>query len=49
MFGRHPRLAVDAYVGLKSSRDPAISDKEHNATKLKKRLQYANKAASSEA
>ena len=25
MFGRHPRLAVDAYLGLKSSQDPAIS------------------------
>ena len=35
MFGRHPRLAVDAYVGLKSSQDPAISNKEHYATKLK--------------
>ena len=49
MFGRHPRLAVDAYLGLKSSQDPAISSKEHYATKLKKRLQYAYKVASSEA
>ena len=49
MFWRHPRLAVDTYLGLKSSQDPAISSKEHYATKLKKRLQYAYKVASSEA
>ena len=49
MFGRHPRLAVDAYLGLKSSQDSAICSKEHYATKLKKRLQYAYKVVSSEA
>lgn len=48
MFGRHPRLAVDAYLGL-SSEDPKISDKEHYATKLRKRLQFAYKTASREA
>ena len=48
MFGRHPRLAVDAYLGL-SSEDEPIASKEHYATKLKKRLQFAYKTASREA
>ena len=47
MFGRHPRLAVDAYLGL-TSEEPSISDREHYATKLKKRLQFAYKTASKE-
>ena len=49
MFGRHPRLAVDAFIGIKSSQDPPIKSREHYATKLKKRLHFAYKAASSEA
>ncbi|MCU7858926.1 MAG: DDE-type integrase/transposase/recombinase, partial [Candidatus Thiodiazotropha sp. (ex Lucinoma kastoroae)] len=49
MFGRHPRLAVDAYLGLNSSQDPTISSREHYVSKLKKRLHFAYKVASSEA
>ena len=41
MFGRHPRLAVDAYLGLNSPEEPEVRSKEHYATKLKKRLQFA--------
>ena len=47
MFVRHPRLAVDAYLGL-TSEEPSISDREHYATKLTKRLQFAYKTASKE-
>ena len=39
MFGRHPRLAVDAYLGLNSPEEPEVRSKEHYATKLKKHLQ----------
>ena len=49
MFGRHPRLAVDAYLGLNSPEEPEVRSKEHYATKLKKRLQFAYKVASNEA
>ena len=49
MFGRHPRLAVDAYLGLKSPESPLVSFKKHYATKLKKRLEFAYKIASKEA
>ena len=35
MFGRHPRLAVDACLGLNSPDEP-ISSRAHYATKLKK-------------
>ena len=49
MFGRHPRLAVDAYLGLSSPEEPVLTSKEHYATKLKKRLQFAYKVAASEA
>ena len=38
MFGRHPRLAVDAYLGLSSPEESEILPKEHYVTKLKKRL-----------
>lgn len=48
MFGRHPRLAVDAYLGL-NSEDQSISSKDHYVTKLKKRLHFAYKVASKEA
>ena len=44
MFGRHPRLAVDACLGLNSPDEP-ISSRAHYATKLKKRLDFAYKAA----
>ncbi|MCG8044577.1 MAG: RNase H-like domain-containing protein [Candidatus Thiodiazotropha endolucinida] len=49
MFGRHPRLAIDAYLGLKSPEEHKVRSKEHYATKLKKRLQFAYKVASNEA
>ena len=49
MFGRHPRLAVDAYLGLKSSEEASVKSKDHYATKLRKRLQFAYKVASKEA
>ena len=42
MFDCHPRLAVDAYFGIRKPDEP-ISSKEHYATKLKKRLRYAYK------
>ena len=48
MFGRHPRLAIDAYLGL-SSEDEPITSREHYATKLKMRLQFAYKTVSREA
>ena len=49
MFGRHPRLAVDAYLELQSPEQSEVRSKEHYATKLKKRLQFAYKVASNEA
>ena len=47
MFGRHPRLAVDACLGLNSPVEP-ISSRAHYATKLKERLDFAYKAAARE-
>ena len=44
-FGRHPRLAVDAYLGLQSPEQTELRLKEHYATKLKKCLQFAYKVA----
>ena len=49
MFGRHPRLAIDAYHGLNSSQDSECTSREHYASKLKKRLDFAYKVASKEA
>ena len=48
MFGRHPRLAVDACLGLQNPTEP-ISSREHYASKLKKRLDFAYKVAAREA
>ena len=48
MFGRHPRLAVDACLGLQDPTEP-ISSREHYASKLKKRLDFAYKVAAREA
>ena len=36
MFGRHPRLAADAYLGLSAQDIPEVKSKENYATKLKK-------------
>ena len=47
MFGRHPRLAVDACLGLNSPDEP-ISSRVHYATKLKKKLDFAYNAAARE-
>ena len=47
MFGRHPRLAGDAFLGIKPG--PERSDKSKYVTDLKKRLEFAYKAASKEA
>ena len=49
MFGRHPRLAVDAYLGIPSPEESTVVSQDHYATKLKKRLQFAYKVASKEA
>ena len=49
MFGRHPRLAVDAYLGISKTEEYEIVSQDHYATKLKKRLQFAYKVASKEA
>ena len=49
MFGRHPRLAIDAYLGLNSSQESECTSREHYASKLKKRLDFAYKVASKEA
>ena len=43
MFGRHPRLAVDAYLGISKPEEYEIVSQDHYATKLKKRLQFAYK------
>ena len=48
MFGRHPRLAVDACLGLQNPTEP-ISSREHYSSKLKKRLDLAYKVAAREA
>ncbi len=48
MFGWHPRLAVDAYLGVDNATvEPA--NRETYAKKLKKRLDYAYKVAADEA
>ena len=47
MFGRHPRLAADAFLGIK----PGIesSEKSKYVSNLKNRLEFAYKTASREA
>ena len=47
MFGRHPRLALDAFLGIKPG--PEKLDKCKYVTDLKKRLEFAYKVASKEA
>ena len=44
MFGRHPRLAVDASLGIKPGNES--SDKSKYVSSLKKRLDFAYKTAS---
>ncbi len=45
LFGWHPRLAVDAYLGVDNVADSSGS-RESYVIKLKKRLDYAYKVAS---
>ena len=47
MFGRHPRLAVDAFSGIKPGNEN--SDKSKYISNLKKRLDFAYRTASREA
>ena len=49
MFGRHPRLVVNAYLGLNSSKDSECTSRVHYTNKLKKRLGFAYMVASKEA
>ena len=48
MYGRHPRLAVDAFLGLKSS-EPSVTSHADYVKKLKTRLAFAYDLASKEA
>ncbi len=48
MFGWHPRLAIDAYLGVDNVTDESGS-RETYTKKLKKRLDYAYKVAADEA
>ena len=47
MFGRHPRLAVDAFFGIKPGNKS--SDNSKYVTNLNKRLDFAYRTASREA
>ena len=49
MFGRQPRLSIDAYLGLKSPGEHTSGAKEHYSKKFKQLLQFAYKVASKEA
>ena len=49
MFGIHPRLAIDAYLGLNSSQDSECTSREHYTSKFKIRLHFAYKVATKEA
>ena len=48
MFGRHPRLAVDAFLGIPQSEEQTRSHQNY-VDKLKQRMAYAYDTASSEA
>ena len=48
MFGRYPRLAVDACLGIQSPAEP-VSSRAHYASKLKNRLNFAYKVAARKA
>ena len=48
MFGRQPRLAIDAFLGLKPSGPQCRTPQDHDG-RLKERLAYANHAAAKEA
>lgn len=46
MFGWHPKLAIDAYLGIDTVKEKS-KNKENYVDKLKKRLDYAYKVARS--
>ena len=49
MFGRHPRLFIDAYLGLDSYLSDKPSSRDNYARKLQKRLEFSYKVATREA
>ena len=49
MFGRHPRLALDAFLGIEPDRRPGSTDKQGYVSSLRKRLDFAYKVAGREA
>lgn len=48
MFGRHPRLSIDAYLGLDSYLSDKPSSRDNYARKLQKRLEFSYKVATRE-
>ena len=48
MFGRHPRLAIDAFLGIDQNQVKS-SDRSEYAKQLRRRLDFAYKASSEEA
>ena len=49
MFGWHPRIPVDAYLGTFFQRDDQASDHKTYAARLRERLEYAYHSAAAEA
>ena len=49
MFGWHPRIPVDAYLGTFFQRDDQASDHKTYAARLRERLEYAYRSAAAEA
>jgi len=49
IFGRHPRLAVDAFLGIEPDQSFRAKDLNSYSSNLKKRLDFAYKVASKEA
>ena len=48
MFGRHPRLAIDAFLGIASTEEKVKSHQDY-ADKLKKKLKQVYEKFSEEA
>ena len=48
LFGRHPRLAIDAFFGIHQNQEKS-SDRSEYAKKLHKRVDFAYKSSSEEA
>jgi hypothetical protein len=49
MFGRHPRLAIDAFLGIQPDSSSSRKSSSNYPSELKKRLAFAYKSASREA